>query len=137
MDPPAKPAFALLAALLVAGACGRAPAPPVIAPGDGHLEWRGTMPCADCTAIAVRLVLERDGGRQRYLLEETYLAGDGGQRFVDSGRWSQDEALLRLEGRDGSRRSFALQADGSLQSRDSHGRALPVQDDAVLSPLPP
>lgn len=132
----AKPAFALLAVLLLAH-CGRAPPPPAIAPGDGRLEWRGTLPCADCTAIAVRLVLERDGGRQRYRLEETYLAAEGGERFADDGRWRQDGALLRLEGRGGSRRTFALQADGSLQSRDSRGRALPVQDDAMLSPLPP
>ena len=45
--------------------------------------------------------------------------------------------LLHLHGRDGSRRTYALEADGSLQARDSHGRPLPVQDDATLTPFAP
>lgn len=130
--------IALLAVALVAAGCRREPEPlPGIAQGDGRVEWRGTAPCADCDAIAVRLVLRRESGEQRYLLEETYLAGDGGERFVDHGRWRQDAGLLRLEGGGGSRRTFALGEDGRLRARDSRGRALPVQDDAALSPLPP
>lgn len=130
--------LALLAVVLAATGCRREPVPlPGIARGDGQVEWRGTMPCADCDAIAVRLVLRREGGEQRYLLEETYFAGDVGERFVDRGRWRHDAGLLRLEGGDGSGRTFALGEDGGLRARDSHGRALAVQDDAALSPLPP
>ncbi len=110
---------------------------PGIGAGAGHVEWRGTTPCADCSAVVVRLLLERGRDRQRYVLEETYVAGDGGARFVERGRWRQAGGLLRLEGDGGSRRTFALRPDGSLRARDSHGRALAVQDGAVLSPLPP
>lgn len=45
--------------------------------------------------------------------------------------------LLHLHGRDGSRRTYALEDDGSLQACDSHGRPLPVQDDATLTPFAP
>jgi hypothetical protein len=130
--------LAMLAVLLAVAGCRREPVPlPGIAKGDGRVEWRGITPCADCDAIAVRLVLRRERGEQRYLLEETYFTGDAGERFVDRGRWRHETGLLRLEGADGSRRTFALGEDGRLRARDSRGRALAVQDDAALSPLPP
>jgi len=124
--------------LCVAGCRPAPPQPlPVIAQGDGRVAWRGTVPCADCAGIAVQLVLERHGDDRRYVLVETYLAADGGRRFAGHGRWRLEAQLLHLHGRDGSRRTYALADDGSLQSRDSHGRPLPVQDDATLSPFAP
>jgi hypothetical protein len=120
------------------GACQRAPVPlPVIAQGDGRVEWHGITSCADCTRIDIRLVLEREGDVRRYVLVETYVADDTGARFVDSGRWRQDAALLHLRGGSGSQRTYAVLDDGRLQSRDSHGRRLPLREDAVLSPVAP
>ena len=131
------PSIAL--SLCIAAGCQPAPAPlPVIAHADGQVAWRGTMPCADCVGIAVQLVLERKGGERRYQLVETYLLADGrGARFVEHGQWRQQADRLQLHGSDDSHRTYALAADGRLQARDSHGRRLPVQDDAMLSPIVP
>jgi uncharacterized lipoprotein NlpE involved in copper resistance len=125
--------------LCIAAGCRPAPAPlPVIVHADGQVAWRGTMPCADCAGIAVHLVLEREGGERRYQLVETYLLADGrGARFVEHGQWRQQADLLQLHGSDDSRRTYAVAAGGHLQARDSHGRRLPVQDDAMLSPIVP
>ena len=124
--------------LLVAGACERAPTPlPGIAQGDGRVQWQGTIPCADCDGIDVRLVLEREGDARRYMLVETYVAGAGGVRFVEYGQWRQEAALLRLQGGSGSQRTYGLLDDGRLQARDSHGRRLSLRDDALLSPAAP
>jgi uncharacterized lipoprotein NlpE involved in copper resistance len=125
--------------LCIAAGCRPAPAPlPVIVHADGQVAWRGAMPCADCAGIAVHLVLEREGGERRYQLVETYLLADGrGARFVEHGQWRQQADLLQLHGSDDSHRTYALAADGRLQARDSHGRRLPVQDDAMLSPIVP
>jgi len=128
------PAFLLLA---TAG-CARAPVPlPGIAQGDGRVEWHGTAPCADCAGIDTRLVLERENQDRRYMLVETYVADTGDLRFVDHGQWQQEAALLRLRGSAGSRRTYEVRADGRLQSCDSHGRPLPLQDGALLSPVAP
>lgn len=118
--------------------CARAPVPlPGIAQGDGRVEWHGTAPCADCAGIDTRLVLERDGQDRGYMLVETYVADAGDLRFVDHGQWRQEAALLQLRGDAGSRRTYEVRADGRLQSRDSHGRPLPLQDGALLSLVAP
>jgi len=124
--------------LCVATGCAPEPEPlPAIGQGDGRVEWRGMLPCADCRGIRVQLVLERRGDARHYQLVETYLAGRAGARFVERGRWRHGHGLLRLQGEDGSLRVYALAPDGRLQSRDSRGRRLPVQDDAMLSPRVP
>ena len=54
--------FALLLAGLATG-CGRGPdvdadaTLPGLDAGEGAVEWRGSLPCADCQAIDTRLVL--------------------------------------------------------------------------------
>lgn len=120
-----------------------APAPTVSRPGspplpqadgnDGRIQWQARLPCADCAAIDTRLVLQRDGADRDYTLTETYLATDGGARFVERGQWRREDRLLRLQGADGGRRAYALLADGSLQATDSHGR--PLSDGGVLVPV--
>lgn len=129
----------LLAASLLAG-CGRAPPSatlPVVGAGDGRAAWAGVLACVDCDGVAVRLVLERDGARRRYLLQEIYLLAGGGVRFSGGGQWRMEAGLLRLRGDDGSLRTYAVDARGQLQARDSRGRALPVQDDVLLAPIAP
>lgn len=124
--------------LLAIAGCARAPVPlPGIAQGDGRVEWHGMAPCADCAGIDTRLVLERKGRERDYMLVETYVADTGTLRFVDRGQWRQEAALLQLQGSAGSRRTYEVRADGRLQSRDSHGRPLPLQDGALLSPVAP
>lgn len=124
--------------ILLASGCGRAPVPlPVVGHGDGQVEWRGSAPCADCERIDIRLMLQRRGEARNYLVVEQYVVAGTGARFVDRGQWRQDAALLRLAGDAGSRRTYAVLDDGRLQARDSHGRPLPVRDDALLSPVTP
>lgn len=109
---------------------------PTVGAGDGQAAWQGRVPCADCRGIDVRLVLDREGGQRRYLLVETYRSAEGGLRFVEHGQWRQDAALLRLSAEHGGQRTYALLPDGRLQSRDSRGRPLQM-DDATLSPRVP
>jgi len=130
-----SPRLLLATLLCVAAGCAPGPAPlPAIGQGDGRVEWRGVLPCADCRGIRVHLVLERVGDERRYRLEETYLAGRAGVRFVEAGQWQHEDELLRLQADGGGLRTYALEPGGRLQSRDSRGAPLPVHDDAVLSP---
>lgn len=135
----------LAGASLAAGlaACS-APSPPSagdlhakqpLAQGDGRIEWRGSLACADCDGIQTQLVLQRTGRASDYRLTETYLAAGQGDRFVEHGRWRRDADLLRLQGDGGSRRTFALLADGRLQPRDGHGMALTPREDDFLEPV--
>lgn len=121
-------------AWLLAG-CERTAPPEVALTEDGdRLEWRGTLPCADCGGIETTLVLVREGERLSYELAETYLTGAGGDRFVDTGSWEAGGGLLRLQGEDGSRRTYALLQDGRLQARDGDGQRLPGRRDDTLAP---
>lgn len=132
--PPRFPLFAALLSLPVALAgCGeRAPAPATRGPLDrveqGNLAWGGVLPCADCDAIEVELRLTRQGARRGYRLVETFHAADGGGRFEETGRWRSERGLVRLEGDNGARRTYALLEDGRLQPRDAHGRGLAGAD---------
>jgi len=106
-----------------------------LADGDGRIEWRGVLACADCDGIDTQLVLQRVGNVSDYRLTEGYLAADQGARFVEHGQWTRQAELLRLRGDDGSRRVYALLPDGRLQPRDGHGNPLPPRVDDFLVPL--
>jgi len=132
------PLVALLLAGVAAG-CARESAdtagttPPAL--GEGAAEWRGRLPCADCEAIDTRLVLERQGGRDRYRLVEVYVAVDGSQSFDEAGEWRLDGQLLSLEPGTGGLRRFALVGGGALQVRDPQGQAFPGREHDLLLPV--
>lgn len=131
------PILSLLAAVGLFAACSREAPPPAATPlaaGDGSVGWHGTLACADCDGIDTSLALSRTGERRDYLLIETYLTPDGGERFVDQGVWRAQDGLIRLEGFDGSRRVYAVQADGRLQPRDIRGRRFGRESDS-LAPI--
>jgi hypothetical protein len=131
-----RPGLALLVACVLAS-CGRG-APPADAPlplierGDGRVEWRGMLPCADCDGIETLLVLERRGEARRFDLVETFLAEEGGARFVDTGQWQMEGVRLSLEGEGGAARHYALLPDGRLQPRDDRGRAFRLRGDFLV-----
>ncbi|MEJ7747301.1 MAG: hypothetical protein WKF61_11280, partial [Luteimonas sp.] len=63
----------------------------------------------------------------------TFLAADGGDRFVEQGLWRRDDALIRLQTANDGLRVFALLPDGRLEPRDRRGRRFaPRQGDALL-----
>lgn len=132
-------AVAAAACLLALSACDaqRTPPPQVLAPvedADGRIEWRGMQPCADCDGIDTTLVLSREGGRQRFVFSETYLARQPA-RFVTSGTWRRDGALLRLDADDDVRLGYAVLEDGRLQPRGLRGQRLSTADgDGLLQP---
>lgn len=140
------PLCLVTATLLALAACNRPPAgdaPPVAAeppPGqaasptrgsDFEISWQGVLPCADCDGIQTRLQLRSAGDDRRYLLEETYLGGEGeGENvFRQEGEWVERHTSIRglpavvyrLDPR-GPGRWFWLQPDGSLEMLESEGR---------------
>jgi copper homeostasis protein (lipoprotein) len=127
----------LLAACCLFAACdvGRRPASSTLPldQGDGRIEWHGTLPCADCDAIEVQLMLERAGDARRYELVETYIAEEGAARFTESGEWRQRDDLIELTGEAGVARRYAVLPDGRLQPRE-RGRAFARRDGDVLVP---
>lgn len=134
--------FALTFAGLAAG-CGRGGDVDSAAGGAGQgvgvkgdsVEWRGSLPCADCQAIDTRLVLARNDGDQVYELVEVYVAADGSMRFEEAGEWRLDDALLTLEPRTGGLRRYRVAHGGMLQVRDPDGRVFPGREDDVLLPI--
>lgn len=139
MLPRIAPILSLLAAAGLLAACDRDPPLAAadrmpLAAGDGSVGWHGTLGCADCDGIDTSLALSRAGQRRDYLLVETYLTEDGGERFVDQGSWRAQDGLIRLESLDGSPRVYALQADGRLQPRDARGRRFQREGD-YLAPI--
>lgn len=133
------PAALLIALTVVAGGCDLArppdPALPALGTGDGRIEWRGTLPCADCEGIDTLLVLERQGEVNRYELVEVYIARDGSMRFEEAGAWRVDDALLSLEPTTGGLRRYALLRDGGLQARDTAGLVFTGREGDILQPL--
>jgi len=126
-------------AALLAGCHGQPAQPPATAAQarldvDGEIQWRGAWPCADCDGIDAQLVLRRAGERNTYSLAETYRVSDQGARFMDTGTWQRNGALLRLRGDAGSTRVYALLADGRLEARDAHGAPL---TGALAAPMLP
>lgn len=137
----AKLALAMLlatGAMLVGCRSETTAPPPVLAPiegGNGRLDWAGMQPCADCDGIETHLALVNDDGRRSFVLTETYLA-ERPVRFVESGKWQREQALLLLIGKDGARLGYAVLEDGRLQPRDVRGRRLAGSDgDGLLSPV--
>jgi hypothetical protein len=121
------PAPVLLLCIALAGCDAPPPSgprAPALDAGGGSIRWQGRLPCADCEAIDTKLLLRRDGAARRYTLTEAFQAADGGARFVETGQWRQERALLRLHADTGSRRTYGLLPDGRLQPRDRHGRSL-------------
>ncbi|MEN1941458.1 copper resistance protein NlpE N-terminal domain-containing protein [Luteimonas sp. MJ246] len=131
--------LALLLVALSAGctrgdhAAGNAGLPGLDA-GQDVVEWRGSLPCADCEAIDTRLVLERRGGEQVYELVEVYVALDGSVSFEETGEWRIDQSTLSLEPRTGGLRRYALVHGGVLQVRDLRGRVFPGREHDLLLP---
>ena len=94
---------------------------------DFDRTWLGVLPCADCDGIQTRLQLRRDGGRQTYALEETYLGADGEAVFTQAGQWVRDdgdEGVFRLDPESPASRRYALRPDGSLDQLDRRGEPL-------------
>ena len=121
------PAPVLLLCIALAGCDAPPPSgtrAPALDAGSGSIQWQGRLPCADCDAIDTRLLLRRDGAARRYTLAEAFQAADGGARFVETGRWRQERALLRLQADTGGDSTYALLPDGRLQPRDRHGQSL-------------
>ena len=138
---PSRPALALPVAMLLAvlGGCDLARQPAAALPdlqqgGAARVEWRGTLPCADCEGIDTLLVLQRGENAQRYDLVEIYLAADGSARFDEGGDWRLDGPVLQLEPDTGGQRHFRVQPGGGLQASDAGGRALAADGAAVLRP---
>jgi len=130
-----------LAIATVAGCHGHAPAQaPATATQarldvDGEIQWRGAWSCADCDGIDAQLVLRRVGDRNSYSLAETYRVAAQGARFMETGSWQRQGALLRLRGDGASARVYELLADGRLQARDAHGAPLPGESGEILLPV--
>ena len=128
-----------LASMLAA--CQASPPPPPLTATqarldvDGEIQWRGARRCADCDGIEAQLVLRRAGGRNSYSLAETYRVSRQGARFLETGRWQRNGALLRLRGDGSSTRVYALLPDGRLQARDAHGGPLPGDAGDILLPV--
>lgn len=131
----------MIAALLAGLAgCERAPPKPTVPlpaldAGNGRIEWRGVLPCADCDGIQTSLQLQRTGTQRGYRLIEIFVDGNTGARFVDSGHWLREGDLIRTVANDGSPRVYGLNADGALQPRDARGRAFAQHDDALLTQM--
>lgn len=133
----------LLALLLLslAASCSRGAADRSQSPAarglenDGRIEWQAVLACADCDGIDTALVLNRAGGQRDYTLTETFLATDGGDRFVEQGRWQREDELIRLQAANASLRVFALLPDGRLEPRDRRGRRFARRDGDALLPV--
>jgi hypothetical protein len=125
-------AWPLCLALAVVAGCGDPPARdpaaahplPPFAGDPGQLAWQGLQACADCDGIETHLRLVRNG-ESRYELIETFLAEDGGARFLERGHWLRDGRLLRLQAEEGGERVFAIEDDGQLSVREADGEAPP------------
>lgn len=133
----AAPVSALLLAVLAAG-CGRedgTAALPVLDAEPGALEWRGSLPCADCESIDTRLVLlRRDDGERVFELVEVYVALDGSMSFEERGHWRIERSMLSLEPDTGGVRRYRLVQGGALQVRDPGGRPYPGREHDLLLP---
>lgn len=86
------------------------------------LDWDGTykgvLPCADCSGIAVTLTLTHDG---RYMLEETYQGKQEGT-FKSEGRfrWDQRGSVVTLEGQSSQNQYFV--GENVLMMLDLNGQ---------------
>jgi len=122
---PTAPLCLLVAAMLTACAGPRDAAPLEPSPAsdskqiDGHnarnsLDWagtyEGTLPCADCPGIRVRLVLMQDG---TYELQTRYLDRQASPTVVrGTFAWEPDGSSIRLDKAGDEQRYFV--AEGRL-----------------------
>ncbi|MDQ3039790.1 MAG: copper resistance protein NlpE N-terminal domain-containing protein [Pseudomonadota bacterium] len=102
---------------------------------DGRIEWQAVLACADCDGIQTALVLNRSGDQRDYTLTETFLADDGGDRFVEQGLWLREDELVRLQSAGNGLRVFALLPDGRLEPRDHRGRRFAPRPGDALMPV--
>lgn len=135
----AAPLSALLLAVLVAAGCGREDDVGALPSGldgePGAVEWRGSLPCADCESIDTRLVLlRRDDGERVFELVEVYVAMDGSMSFEERGHWRIERSMLSLEPDTGGQRRYRLVQGGALQVRDPAGRLYPGREHDLLLP---
>ena len=139
---PLRPSLAaFLLVTLLGTACSRSGHPEQeavasgpVAPGlpeDFEGQWQGLLPCTDCEALDVRLVLERQpGAPARYRLTERYLGGPGDDGvFASEGGW--DDSACTFDGLAGrcidlheAGQRWFRHEDGSLQAITADGRAL-------------
>ncbi len=102
---------------------------------DGRIEWQAVLACADCDGIETALILNRTGDQRDYTLTETFLAGDGGDRFVEQGMWLREDELIHLQSAGKGLRVFALLPDGRLEPRDHRGRRFAPRPGDALVPV--
>ena len=140
---PRFPSLSWLLAIALVGCGDEAARPPADAPpgfatdAPSQLAWQGVLACADCEGIDTRLTLDRADEASRYLLLETFLADDGGERFREQGHWRREGPLLRLQSDAGGVRVYAIEADGRLSPRDRRGREVQAGEARLLAPVTP
>ncbi len=119
--------------LLLLAACAQSQAPlptaealAAEAPLRTPVTFAGTLPCADCPGLEVRLTLLHPGA---YVLEETYLERGS---FVSRGRWEQTAGTLRLVPRGGGERLFQRLGSDRLEPLDTQGQPIEAPVDLGL-----
>lgn len=138
----------VLCAVFALAACQpQAPSPqvaPVLPPPAGfdldverQLVWQARLPCADCDAIDTTLSLQRVDGAARYELREAFVDGARGEQYAESGDWSRDGVLVRLQADGGGHRVYAIERDGRLSPRGRDGSRLERGDARFLAPVTP
>lgn len=109
-------------------------------------EFRGVLPCADCSGLDTRLKLvkdKQDSNEGTYFLSENYI-GKSKVPFKSSGRWSvvkgtpkdPSATVYALDpGKPKKTRYYLLRADGSLLSLDGERNEIDAPFDLSLKPL--
>lgn len=89
-------------------------------------EFEGTIPCADCERIKMKLTLYQDPktlGAAGYTLDQVYV-GKGDERFSEQGEWD----YLRGNSKDANATIYGLNLD---KPKEDQMYFLKVGDDAV------
>ncbi|WP_413483312.1 envelope stress response activation lipoprotein NlpE [Morganella psychrotolerans] len=83
--------------------------------------YSGVVPCADCSAMGVTVLLETDG---TYVMQRTYLeTRDGNKTFFETGTWAKDGEKFRFTDTTGQRSYYDPQ-EKSLVMLDTEGNAI-------------
>ena len=114
-----------LSLVLIAGCAPTQPPDARATPADRHtsrdaLDWQGTyegtLPCADCPGIRVRLTLMQDG---RYEKQTQYLDREPRPETVTGTfNWESDGGTIRLDAAGDSQRYFVGENQVTLLYRD-------------------
>jgi hypothetical protein len=140
-----------IGALLLAGCPQRVarPAPPAAPPAPtpvlplvGH--FTGVLPCADCRAVEIELMLRADwSGTYRYQLRETRVAADGGRHTLDAqGTWRRtrgtavdaEAVVYQLDtDRPDAPRLFVVLDEWRIRAVDANGAVPQPPGDYVLT----